>query len=72
MAYTPAPVKPAPVKVGYKTTEFWLTLVAVVATAVAPYVTNLPTVAKVLALVSTVLGALGYTIARTTLKSDSL
>ncbi|GAC1499114.1 MAG: hypothetical protein NVS1B10_01520 [Candidatus Saccharimonadales bacterium] len=63
---------PLPVKPGYKTTEFYLTLLAVIVTAVAPYTTGLPTIAKVLSLVASVLGALGYTIARTSIKNNAL
>lgn len=55
---------------GYKTTEFWLTLLAVVVSAVVA-VGVVPTESpwgKALAVVGAVLASLGYTVARSSLK----
>lgn len=58
---------------GYKTTEFWLKLIAMVLTAC--YASGLiPTqgkVAAIVAIVATMLGALGYTVARTMAKAPA-
>lgn len=52
-------------KPGYKTTEFWLTLLAAVVTALysSGAIVN-PRLVGVIGLVATVLGALGYTVVR--------
>jgi len=62
---------PAPaVKAGYKTTEFWLSAVAIVAGMVASagVIPEGGVTAKVFGLVVTILGALGYTVSRTMAK----
>lgn len=58
-------------KPGYKTTEFWLSLIVSVLTAVVPFVGDFPVVAQVIGLALTVLTALGYTAARVQTKSNS-
>lgn len=63
---------PAPVKPGYKTTEFWLSAVAVLvglATASGAF-PDAGTVGKVVGLVTSTLAALGYTGARLSLKNS--
>jgi hypothetical protein len=59
-------------KPGYKTTEFWLTLLAVVLAAVLPFVGDYPPVAQVIGVGLSVLAALGYTSARTTTKNREI
>jgi hypothetical protein len=65
---------PAPVKPGYKTTEFWLSLLAILVGAVIASGVISPdgtgTAAKIVGGLVTLLGALGYTVQRTTLKSQ--
>lgn len=58
------------IRPGYKTTEFWLSLSAVLVGALfASGVIAVDSGAdKVLGLVATILGALGYTISRTLVK----
>jgi len=57
-------------KPGYKTTEFWLSLLAIIVAAVlSSDLVISTTVAKVLGIVATVLAALGYTGARVLTKS---
>lgn len=62
-----------PKKPGYKTTEFWLTLVAMIITAL--YSSGLldmtPKIAGVIGLVATVLTALGYTVVRGSVKKEN-
>lgn len=56
-----------PIKPGYKTTEFWLTAVASL-TSLLILSDAIPTdslLEKLVGVVSTILGALGYTVART-------
>lgn len=56
-------------KPGYKTTEFWFSLVAAVLSAVYPLLTNMPDVAKAVGLVMSVLAAIGYSSSRGNAKS---
>ena len=60
-------------KPGYKTTEFWLTLAALLLTALyaSGAVSDTTNVGKVIALVSGVLGSLGYTVGRSMIKAKS-
>ena len=60
-----------PTKPGYKTTEFWLSLAAILLGALfaSGAISDGGTVAKVAGLASSVLGALGYTVSRTQLKA---
>lgn len=58
-------------KNGISTSEFWLTLVTVVLTAVLPYLINMPTVYEVASLAVAVLATLGYTASRTVLKNTA-
>jgi hypothetical protein len=62
---------PTPVKPGYQTTEFWLKCAALVLTALfaSGIIPTSGTVATVAAIAATMLGALGYTVSRTMLKS---
>jgi len=64
----PAPA-PAPVKPGWRTSEFWLKLAALALTSL--YASGALTNDRVLAIAgmaASVLGALGYTVARTIAK----
>lgn len=67
---TPAPAA-APTKPGYLTSEFWLKIAALILTAL--YASGvIPTsgaAAQVAAIAATILGALGYTVMRTLLKT---
>jgi hypothetical protein len=60
-----------PGKPGYLTTEFWLKVAAFVLTALyaSGVMPTTGTVATVAAIAATMLGALGYTVARTFLKT---
>ena len=63
----------APVKPGYKTTEFWLSLLAmltgaVIASGIVDPAGSTMT-AKIVGGIMSLLGALGYTVQRTSLKS---
>lgn len=58
------------VKPGWKTSEFWLTLIAVVLTALLPYFDNSSTVAQTVSVFLAILAALGYTAARTIVKTQ--
>jgi hypothetical protein len=66
-----APTPPA-AKPGYKTTEFWLKLVALLLTAL--YASGIiPTggpAAQVAAIAATILGAVGYTVGRSLVKAS--
>ena len=55
---------------GWQTSEFWLTLVAVILTAIlsSGAIDDVPTVAKVIAAIVAALAALGYTGGRAVLK----
>lgn len=58
------------IRPGYRTTEFWLKLAALLLTAL--YASGAMTNDKVLAIagiVGTILGALGYTVSRTMVKA---
>jgi hypothetical protein len=61
---------PAPITPGYKTTEFWLSLAAMVvgaalASGVFPSESGME---KILGLAATILAQLGYTVSRTLVK----
>jgi len=58
------------VKPGYKTTEFWLSLIAAVLAAVVPFVGDYPPLAQAVGIGLSVLTALGYTSARTSAKNN--
>ena len=60
----------APVKPGYKTTEFWLKLIAMALSALfaSGALTN-STAVQIAGIVATILGAIGYTVARTMAKA---
>lgn len=62
---------PATVKPGWKTTEFWLKLAAMLLTAAfaSGIIPTTGPAAAVAAIAATMLGALGYTVARTWVKS---
>lgn len=66
MSDTPAPVKP-----GYKTTEFWLAFAAMLLSAAyaSGIISDGTTAAKVAAFVAMTLTGLGYTVSRTMVKS---
>lgn len=57
-------------KEGYKTTEFWLSLLSVLLAAIVPLVASMPMVAQVVGLILAVLTALGYTASRTSVKNN--
>lgn len=61
-------------KPGYKTSEFWLKLMAVILTALyaSGIIPTAGTAATIAAIVATVLTSLGYTVARTLLKSGGI
>lgn len=69
----PAPAAPPPVKPGYKTTEYWLTKLALVLTAL--YATGViptsGTAAQVAAIAASALGVLGYTVLRSSVKNTA-
>lgn len=58
-------------KPGYKTSEFWLTLIAAVLAAVLPFVGDYPPIAQAIGIGLSVLAALGYTSSRTSVKNNS-
>lgn len=68
-----ATTTPAPTKPGYKTTEFWLTLAAMVLTALyaAGAFSDASATGKVMALAAGVLGSLGYTVSRAIVKKSA-
>lgn len=57
-------------KSGYKTTEFWLTLLAVILPAVEPFMGDMPSAYKAIGLAIAGLSALGYTASRTSVKNN--
>lgn len=59
-------------KPGYKTTEFWLSLAAMVVGALfaSGAISDGGLVAKVLGIIATILGSLGYTVSRTLVKGS--
>lgn len=61
-------------KPGYKTTEMWLTLLAILAASLLGSGLLVPqsSLAKVVSLVATVLAALGYTASRTAVKRAAI
>lgn len=64
----------APVKPGWKTTEFWLKIAAFALTALfsSGAIPTTGPVATVTAIAATMLGALGYTVSRTLVKNASV
>lgn len=56
-------------KPGYKTTEFWFSIIAAVLSAVYPMLTNMPSAAKAVGLIMSVLAAIGYSSSRGNAKS---
>lgn len=72
MSDTTTPTTPttAPVKPGYQTTEFWLSLAAILVGAVVSsgIVPETGPYAQVVGLITSVLGGLGYTVSRTMIK----
>ena len=58
---------------GYRTTEFWLSLIAVICGALVAgdVVTETSTIGKAVGAIISVLGALGYTASRTAVKVSS-
>lgn len=60
-------------KPGWKTSEFWLKLAAMVLSAVfaSGILTGHDTALQILGIASSILGALGYTVARTFLKAKA-
>ena len=59
-------------KPGYKTTEFWLSVLASVLAAVLPFIGEYPAVAQMVGIGIAALTALGYTAARTSVKNNLL
>lgn len=72
-ATIPAPAAPPPVKPGYKTTEYWLTKLAILLTAL--YATGIiPTTGKeaqLAAIAASVLGVFGYAVIRGNVKNTA-
>lgn len=62
----------SPARPGVFTTEWWMTLVATMAAATLPLVQAAPTVEHIVSVALAVLGALGYTAARTAIKKAAL
>lgn len=58
-------------KPGYKTSEFWLSLIAAVLAALVPFVGDYPPVAQAVGIGLSILAALGYTAARTSVKNNN-
>ncbi len=56
-------------KPGYKTTEFWLSLVAVIIGAVLASGVENPAVLKIAGIAGTVLSAMGYSLSRAKAKT---
>ncbi|MBG94866.1 MAG: hypothetical protein CL793_06395 [Chloroflexi bacterium] len=63
-----------PTKPGWQSTEFWLSLVAVICGAIVAgdVVSETSTVGKAIGAVVSVLGALGYTASRTAVKVNTV
>tara|TARA_Y100000310_G_scaffold284958_1_gene308079 strand:+ start:31 stop:237 length:207 start_codon:yes stop_codon:yes gene_type:complete len=61
-------------KPGWKTTEFWLSLISVICGALVAgdVVTESSTIGKAVGAVISVLGALGYTASRTAVKVNTV
>lgn len=61
---------PTPTKPGYKTTEFYLTMAAMILSALyaSGAFADTTTTGKVMALIAGVLGSLGYTVSRAIVK----
>ena len=57
-------------KPGYKTTEFWLSLAAVLVASVLSSGLENPAVLKAAGIIGSVLAAMGYTYARAKVKSN--
>jgi hypothetical protein len=70
MTDTTVPV-PVPVKPGYLTSEFWLKIAAIVLTALfaSGVIPTTGTAATIAAIAATMLGALGYAVSRTLVKT---
>lgn len=64
----------ADTKPGYKTTEFWLSLLATVVgfLMASGAISDVGALGKVVAFAASILTALGYTVARTYAKRDSV
>lgn len=69
----PVPAPPAVVTPGWHTSEFWLKVAAFVLTALfaSGVIPTSGPIAQVAAIAATMLGALGYTVARTMLKAGA-
>ena len=62
-----------PAKAGYKTTEFYLTLAAMLLSGLyaSGAIADASTTGKIVALIAGVLGSLGYTVSRTIVKKSA-
>lgn len=58
------------IKPGYKTTEFWLSLLTVILGTAAPSFDGMPMLGRIIGLALSVLATLGYTYARTSIKNQ--
>lgn len=58
-------------KPGYTSTEFWLSLAAVVLAAIQPLFIDLPSVERVVAVGLAVLATMGYTASRAKVKASA-
>jgi hypothetical protein len=59
-------------KSGYKTTEFWLILAAIVVAQLQIYISDGITLEESLLMISAILAALGYTAGRSYIKKDRI
>lgn len=62
------------IKPGYKTTEFWLSLVAVVVGILlsSGAIASIPVAVKICSLIASILAALGYTASRASVKNAAV
>lgn len=72
MVTMPEDLLPTPAdKPGYATTEFWLSLAAIVVSAVAPYLQKESLAGQIVSVIGAVLAALGYSASRAKVKAEA-
>lgn len=72
MSLSPVPPSASPIKPGWRTSEFWLKCGAMVLTMLyaSGAIPTSGTSTQVTAIAATILGALGYTVSRTMVKTS--